>query len=69
MFVYRIDETETIMIFMRPWFLLLLIAIPFFFHLRKKGLTNNPWKKIIKPEFLHLLMVKTGQTKKSKSYS
>ena len=55
------------MIFMRPWFLLLLIAIPFFFHLRKKGLTNNPWKKIIKPEFLHLLIVKTGQTKKSKS--
>ena len=55
------------MIFMRPWFLLLLIAIPFFFHLRKKSLTNNPWKKIIKPEFLHLLMVKTGQTKKSKS--
>ncbi len=55
------------MIFMRPWFLLLLIAIPFFFHLRKKSLTNNPWKKIIKPEFLHLLMVKTDQTKKTKS--
>ena len=55
------------MIFMRPWFLLLILAIPFFFHLRKKSLNNNPWKKFIKPEFLPFLMIKTKQTKKSKN--
>ena len=55
------------MIFMRPLFLLLLFVIPIFFHLRKKSFRNNPWKKIINPEFLPFLMVKQNQTKEGKT--
>lgn len=54
------------MIFIRPWFLLLLLIIPLFFHLKKNNLLNNPWKKIINPEFLPFLLVHPNKTKEKK---
>ncbi len=64
MLIHHSDETEVFMIFIRPWFLLLLLVIPLFFHLKKRSLNNNPWKKIINPEFLPFLIIKQNKTKK-----
>lgn len=45
------------MIFLRPWFLLLILLIPVFYYFHKNNHTQNPWKKIINPEFLPFLLV------------
>ena len=45
------------MIFLRPWFLLLILLIPVFYYFYKNNHTQNPWKKIINPEFLPFLLV------------
>lgn len=55
------------MIFLRPWFLLLILLIPVFYHLHKNNSTQNPWKKLINPEFLPFLLVNHNQFSNKKN--
>ena len=54
------------MIFLRPWFLVLLLMLPLFYYGQKKFLISSSWKKFIKPEFIPFLMVTSNQTKQKK---
>ncbi len=45
------------MIFLRPYWLILLLVPLLFFWLRRKGISQNPWKKYIAPSLMPYLSV------------
>lgn len=45
------------MIFLRPYWLILLLVPLLFFWLRRKGISQNPWKKYISPSLMPYLSV------------
>lgn len=45
------------MIFLRPYWLVLLLVPLWFFWLRRKGISQNPWKKYIAPSLMPYLSV------------
>ncbi|MFI3241474.1 MAG: hypothetical protein R3Y43_02790 [Alphaproteobacteria bacterium] len=53
------------MIFLRPWYLLLLLIIPFLVKfIKKTGLNDSAWSKIVDKELLVFLSAKTSGNKK-----
>ncbi len=54
------------MIFLRPWFLILILLLPLLYYSKKKWGYKNPWKKFINPEFIPFLMVFKSEGKAHK---
>lgn len=56
------------MIFLRPWFLILLIVPVLFFWMRRSGHLNTPWKKWVDARLLPYLLTPASSRRQKRSF-
>ena len=56
------------MIFLRPWFLILLIVPVLFFWMRRSGNLNTPWKKWVDARLLPYLLTPASSRRQKRSF-